>query len=118
MKWYTKAIFHHYADFKGRARRKEYWMFILVNAIILIVFKTLNAQLANTLISSLVGLVYTLALILPSLAVGTRRLHDINKSAYQLFWGLLPIIGWIVLIVFTVRKGDTGDNPYGADPLL
>ncbi len=70
MKWYTKAVFHHYADFKGCARRKEY------------------------------------------------SLHDVNKSAYQLFWGLLPIIGWIVLIVFTVRKGDTGDNPYGADPLV
>lgn len=107
--WYGYT-FSKYATFAGRARRTEYWYFSLVNTIASIaVSKTIGDESAASLIFSLV-------LLLPNIAVGARRLHDIGRTGWwQLLW-FVPIIGWIVLIVFCATKGDAGDNRYGPDP--
>lgn len=117
MQWYTEVL-KKYVVFSGRARRKEYWMFTLFNVIISIVLSSLDA-LIGTRNDSGFGLlngIYTLAVLLPSLGVLARRLHDTNRSAWWILIGLVPVVGFIVLIVFTVMEGNQGDNQYGPDP--
>ncbi len=98
-----------YAEFNGRARRKEYWMFTLIYWIINFVLTALGMEL----ISSLVGL----ALFVPSISIGARRLHDTGRSGWwQLLW-LVPLIGWIVLIVFLAQDSHDA-NDYGVNPKL
>jgi uncharacterized membrane protein YhaH (DUF805 family) len=111
MEWYLKVL-RQYADFTGRARRKEYWMFTLVSVIISIVLAILD----NALNTGLLGLLYSLAVLLPSLAVGARRLHDTGRSGWWLLIGIIPLIGWIVLIVFLAIDGERQPNTYGPDP--
>ena len=111
--------YQRYFDFSGRSRRKEYWMFVLFNVIFAIVAMVLDNVLG--LASKELGYgpiygLYALAMILPSLAVAARRLHDIGKSGWWQLIALIPIIGVIVLIVWYVREGDHGDNAYGPDP--
>jgi uncharacterized membrane protein YhaH (DUF805 family) len=101
------ACFAKYADFNGRAKRPEYWWFILflflLGAATGIVSQTLNA-------------VVGLATLLPSLAVGARRLHDTNRSGWwQLLW-IVPLIGWIVMIVFLAQEGEPAENQFGKVP--
>ncbi len=109
-----------YADFSGRARRAEYWWFVLL---------TMVASLVATIIDGLLGLdalvgpygvlttLLGLALLVPSIAVGARRLHDTDRSGWWLLIGFIPLVGAIVLIVFFVMEGTRGDNRFGADPL-
>jgi uncharacterized membrane protein YhaH (DUF805 family) len=116
MQWYTEVL-KKYAVFSGRARRKEYWMFVLVSTIVSIVLAILDGIL-NTQSDNGFGLlqgIYALAVLLPSLAVGVRRLHDTNRSGW---WILIALtgIGLIVLIVFYAQEGNPGDNQYGPDP--
>jgi len=111
MEWYLKVL-HQYADFTGRARRKEYWMFTLVSAIISVVLAIVD----NVLATGLLGLLYSLAVLLPSLAVGARRLHDTGRSGWWLLIGIIPLIGWIVIIVFLATEGERQPNAYGSDP--
>jgi uncharacterized membrane protein YhaH (DUF805 family) len=112
MEWYL-AVWKKYADFTGRARRKELWMFVLFNFII----GFIGGSLANAVpfIGILVGL-YNLAALVPSFAVGARRLHDIGKSGWLQLIILVPIIGAIVLIVWYCQPGQSGANAYGNDP--
>lgn len=110
--WYLKCIKDHYADFEGRARRTEYWMFFLVNVLISIVVGVVGRIIHVPIIGSLYGL----AVLVPGLAVGARRLHDTGKSAWWWLVGLIPFIGWIWLIVLFAIPGDAGSNQYGADP--
>lgn len=96
-----------YADFTGRARRKEYWMFFLIYMIINIVLAILGLEL----ISGLVGL----GLLIPSISIAARRLHDTGRSGWWQLIVLIPIIGFIVLIIFLAQDGhDT--NSYGVNP--
>ena len=118
MDWYLKVL-RNYVGFSGRARRKEYWMFYLVTLLISIglviidsVTGTLNAQVGWGLLSGL----YTLAVLLPSIAVSVRRLHDRDKSGWWLLIAFIPLIGGIVLLVWMVMEGDRGDNRFGPDP--
>lgn len=111
MEWYLKVL-RQYADFTGRARRKEYWMFVVVNVIISIVLTILDQILGINLLAVLYGL----AVLLPSLAVGARRLHDTGRSGWWLLLGIIPFIGAIVLIVFFALDGEQGPNAYGPDP--
>jgi uncharacterized membrane protein YhaH (DUF805 family) len=113
MEWYLKVL-RQYADFTGRARRKEYWMFTLVSGIISVVLAILD----NVLTTSLLGALYSLAVLLPSLAVGVRRLHDTGRSGWWLLIGIIPLIGWIVLIVFLATDGERQPNAYGPDPKI
>ena len=116
MKWYLKVL-RQYADFGGRARRAEYWMFTLVSVIITVVLFIVDAAIDGTFAGpGILGLIYWLAVLLPSLAVGTRRLHDIGRSGWWQLLQLIPIIGAVVLIVFSATDGHRGTNAYGPDP--
>ena len=118
MYWYLEA-FKKYAVFGGRSRRKEYWYFMLFNIVVLIVLGGIDALL-ETLNSGLgVGLliaIYALASIIPFLAVSVRRLHDIDRSGWWYLINLIPLIGPIVMLVFTLLDSTPGDNRYGPDP--
>ncbi|AGA77242.1 DUF805 domain-containing protein [Echinicola vietnamensis] len=117
---YYKKVLNHYADFTGRARRKEYWMFVLVNFLVMMVVGIISGLL-STAFSSEVPFVlfygaYSLAILVPTLAVTVRRLHDIGKSGWMYFVGLIPLIGGIWLLVLLVTEGNHGPNQYGEDP--
>ncbi|OBQ54655.1 DUF805 domain-containing protein [Tamlana sp. s12] len=121
MNWYLKVLRDNYANFNGRARRKEFWMFSLFNLIIiygsLMVLGLLAYALDSPFIIFLVY-IYILATIVPSLALNVRRLHDVNKSGWFLLIALVPFIGSIWLFVLSVTEGDHGPNEYGPDPKL
>jgi uncharacterized membrane protein YhaH (DUF805 family) len=118
MNWYLKVL-KQYADFNGRARRKEYWMFVLFNMIFAIVAMILDNVLGIAMegigYGPLYGL-YLLAIIIPSIAVGVRRLHDIGKSGWMMLISFIPLIGGIWLLVLFVTDGNPGENEYGANP--
>ena len=111
MNWYIEA-FKHYFDFDGRASRKAYWMFALFNFLAFVVAYVIDLVLGTTLFTPL----YNLAVLIPSLALLVRRFHDRDRSAWNLFWVLLPFIGGIVIFVMTVQRGTEGPNNYGEDP--
>jgi|SRR5208282_3416174 len=118
MNWYLSAL-KKYAEFSGRARRKEYWIFVLFNFIFAIVAMIIDNILGTTISGLPYGLfycLYALAVVLPSLAVGVRRLHDIGKSGWWFFIVLIPIIGAIWFIVLACTDGTPGDNAYGINP--
>lgn len=105
------TCFNNYSNFDGRASRSEYWWFAL--------FIALGSILSSAIDDS--GIFYTifsLAVLLPSLAVGARRLHDIGKSGWWQLLGLIPILGAIILIIFFVQKPQSGDNQYGPEVVL
>ncbi|TDO45259.1 uncharacterized membrane protein YhaH (DUF805 family) [Kribbella sp. VKM Ac-2527] len=116
MQWYTEVL-KKYAVFSGRARRKEYWMFFLFNLVISVILSIVDS-VAGTNGSGvgIISTIYSLAVLLPSIAVLVRRLHDTGKSGFWVFIGLVPLIGAIVLIVFAATEGNPGDNQYGPDP--
>ena len=97
-----------YVDFNGRASRSEYWWFFLACIAVAAVFNVLRLEM--------LGLLANLALLLPSLAVGARRLHDTGRSGWWQLIGIIPIVGWIVLIVFWVTDGHPGPNQHGPSP--
>lgn len=125
MQWYLKVL-RQYADFSGRARRTEFWMFVLFNAIAGIILTILDNLLGLSGSSMVGGVVYVstgvltgiyqLAVLIPSLAVGVRRLHDTGRSGWWLLIGLIPLVGIIVLIVFWATAGDPSPNQHGVNP--
>lgn len=119
MDWYLKVI-RNYVGFSGRARRKEYWMFVLFNIIISIVLAMVDGMLGLKVGgeqgAGLLGLIYSLAILLPSIAVGVRRLHDTGRSGWWMLIAFVPFIGFIVLIVFFVLDSQPGSNEYGPNP--
>ena len=112
MDWYLQVL-KKYAVCKGRARRKEYWMFILVNTIISIFIGIIGAVAG---IREILSGLYTLAVIIPGTAVAIRRLHDTGRSGWWQFLIFVPIIGWILLLIWLVKDSDEGDNKYGPNP--
>ncbi len=118
MNWYL-AVLKNYTGFSGRARRKEYWMFALFNIIFLIVAMIIDNILGTTIEGGGYGLfyfLYALAVLIPGLAVAVRRLHDVGKSGWMILIGLIPIIGWIWLLVLMVIDSKPGENQYGPNP--
>jgi len=118
MSWYIDVL-KKYVTFSGRARRKEYWMFVLFNLIFAIVAMVLDNVLGLANEQTGYGIIYTLytlGVLLPSLAVGVRRLHDIGKSGWWLFISLIPLIGAIWLLVLMATDSQPGDNQYGPNP--
>ena len=118
MDWYMKVI-RNYAGFTGRARRKEYWMFVLFNMIFAIAAMILDKVLGlmiDPLPYGAIYIIYTLAIVLPSLAVAVRRLHDVGKSGWFLLIALIPLVGAIWLLVLFVTEGPHAPNEYGPDP--
>ena len=123
MNWYLKVL-KQYADFKGRARRTEYWMFALFNFLIWIVLFGLSLGLAISgnsgmfiaPVISILLILYYLVILVPSLAVLVRRLHDQNKSGAWFFIAFVPLVGGIWLLVLLCTDGTPGPNQYGPDP--
>lgn len=128
MEWYL-AAFRKYCDFNGRARRKEYWIFTLINSLITFVpYAVLTGMSLSgsadggagissmPLILSLAIALYALAAFLPGLGVTVRRLHDTGHSGWWFFIVLIPLIGAIVLLVFLFQDGAAGENKYGSNP--
>lgn len=111
--WFMKVVTEHYFDFNGRARRAEFWWFVLVFIIIDIVLGVIQSVLH---MGALLTGLFALALFLPNLGVAVRRLHDINRSGWWILIGLVPIVGWILLIYWYAQPGTAGANPFGADP--
>ena len=124
MKWFLKVL-RHYADFSGRARRKEYWMFALFNSMFALAwsflgtlaYKFLNDGNSPSELGSIsFGLSYSIMIMLPSLAVVVRRLHDLGKSGWMILIVLIPLIGAIWLFVLMVTEGQPEENKYGTNP--
>ena len=117
MNWYIEVL-KKYAVFSGRARRREYWMFVLFNVIIAVVLTIIEgiADAGSEGSRSTLTTLYGLAVLIPSLAVSVRRLHDTGRSGWWLLIGLIPIIGTIVLLIFMVQDGRPTDNQYGPNP--
>ena len=117
MHWYTDVL-KQYAVFSGRAQRPEFWWFVLFNVIISAVLTLIDRMLGAT-IGANIGIlssIYSLAVLIPSIAVAVRRLHDTGRSGWWLLIGLVPIIGWIALIIFYVQDSEPGDNQFGPNP--
>ncbi|MHC0439412.1 DUF805 domain-containing protein [Flavobacterium sp. 3-210] len=106
LEMYKKVVFSNYVNFKGRARRKEYWMFILASVIINFILGVLESFVPAL---KIVATIYGLAVTLPAIAVAIRRMHDINKSGWFI---LIPIYNIILL----ATEGEKGSNQYGPDP--
>tara|TARA_B100000945_G_scaffold63184_1_gene47195 strand:+ start:56 stop:454 length:399 start_codon:yes stop_codon:yes gene_type:complete len=129
MKWFLKCL-KQYADFSGRARRREYWFFQLFNLIFFIVIVLGLGLIANALganesispefgLNTIIGLLiifYVLALTIPSIAVTIRRLHDTGNSGWMLFISLIPLIGPIWLFILYVKNSQPGENKWGPNP--
>ena len=112
MEWYINVL-KKYAVFQGRARRKEYWMFTLVNFIIACVLSLLTRFIG---IFGILSFVYSLAILIPSIAVCVRRLHDIGKSGWWFLLILIPLVGSIILLVWYCMDSQEGENAYGPCP--
>lgn len=118
MNWYIEVL-KKYAVFNGRARRKEYWYFILFHMIISLVVGVidgLTGSFSGEVGVGLLGAIYALALLIPSIAVIVRRLHDTDRSGWWILISLIPLIGTIVLIVFLVLDSTPGANRFGENP--
>ena len=119
MKWFLEALTKKYATFEGRARRREYWTFVLfyvlavvVLAIVDDVVGTFNEEVGLGLLSGL----FVLATLIPTIAVTVRRLHDTDRSGWWVLLEFIPIVGGLVLLVFTVLDSQPGANRFGANP--
>lgn len=112
MEYFTNAL-KRYAEFSGRARRKEYWMFILFYLIFYIVLSVIDDFLGTIWLST----IYSLALLVPSISIATRRLHDTGRSGWWQLIALIPLIGVIILIVFLAQDSHD-ENDYGPNPKL
>ena len=114
-----KICFQKYSTFDGRASRSEFWWFGLFLLLVSIAATLLDFVMFSGLALEigLISTLFSLATILPCLSVTSRRLHDVNRSGWwQLLW-FLPVIGWIVVLYWVVKKGDSGANRFGNDPL-
>ena len=120
MNWYLKCL-KQYFDFSGRARRKEYWMFCLFNLIIAYILNVIDSAIGLTFPVGIVelgilGVIYSLLLFIPGLAVGVRRLHDIGKSGWFYLIGLIPLVGAIIVLIWFCKEGEHKTNKWGPDP--
>lgn len=118
MEWYLGVI-RKYAEFTGRARRQEYWMFVLINMLISaaigIVERSVGLATDAGAGGPLSGL-YGLFVLIPGIAVAVRRLHDTGRSGWYLLVGLIPLIGWIFVIIWLATDGQPSTNEYGPSP--
>jgi uncharacterized membrane protein YhaH (DUF805 family) len=114
MNWYL-AVLKNYVGFSGRARRTEYWMFALFNFIIFAVLAIL-AVVTRSPIFFILLFLYDLAVIVPSLAVTWRRIQDTGRHGLWILLGLIPLVGPIILLVFTILPGTPGPNEFGPEP--
>jgi uncharacterized membrane protein YhaH (DUF805 family) len=113
MNWYLDALKNKYATFSGRARRTEYWMFFLFYILIALAIGFVEAFIH---LGGILSILYGLAMLVPSLAVTVRRLHDTARSGWWILIALIPVIGTIILLIFMVLDSTPGENGYGPNP--
>jgi len=111
-------VFKKAIDFSGRSRRKEYWLFVLFTTGISIVLSIVDAITGLALAEDfgVLGGLFSLIIIIPSISVTVRRLHDIGRSGWWLLLTFVPIIGWITLFIFNLLDRQSGTNAYGPSP--
>ncbi|MFC4640368.1 DUF805 domain-containing protein [Deinococcus hohokamensis] len=115
--YFIDVLRTRYADFTGRARRSEYWYFVLFSGLIQLPFSVLSAVNGELpLVLDILDWGITLALIVPSWAIGARRMHDVGRSGWWQLITLVPIVGWILWIVWTASDGQEEDNNWGRNP--
>ena len=117
MEWYIKVL-KQFSDFETRARRKEYWMFTLFSVIISSILTLIDNNL-GTAVNTGTGLlsgIYSLIILVPTLAVGVRRLHDVGKSGWMLLVALIPLIGVIWILILFCKDSHLEENKWGANP--
>lgn len=114
--WYLKVVRDNYANFSGRARRAEFWNFIICNIVITMLLSLLIFILDDTGITMYIA--YALVTFLPLVAATVRRLHDTNKSGLYILVGFIPVVGGIWLLILLATNGDYGPNNYGSDPKI
>jgi len=107
--WFIDPVKHHYADFSGRVSRQAYWMFVLVYIVLAIAIAIVESVIGL----SILGFIFALAVLVPSIALAARRLHDTGLSGWFQLIALIPFLGAIILIVLLARKGEAGANKYG-----
>lgn len=115
MNWYILAL-KNYINFSGRAPRRGYWYFILFNVLIGIVLGFVDVMTGNFIQETgqgVLGAIYSLAVLIPSIAVAVRRLHDTNRAGWWLLLLFIPVIGWITIFIFMVLRSDPQSNKYG-----
>jgi len=118
MNWYLQAL-KKYATFSGRARRREYWFYVLFYLIIIVVLSVIDGIIGMNMGGAGVGIltcIYILAVFLPTLAVLVRRLHDTGRSGWWFFIQLVPLVGFFILLYFLVSDSQPGTNAYGPNP--
>jgi uncharacterized membrane protein YhaH (DUF805 family) len=118
MDWYL-SVLKKYAVFSGRAQRAEYWYFILFNVlamIALVIVDSITGSFSDDLGMGLLSGLYYLGVLVPSVAVSVRRLHDTSRSGWWLLIGLIPLVGGLILLFFTVQDSKPGSNEYGLNP--
>ena len=103
----VRACLTKYADFNGRAARPEFWWFMLAQFVVGVILN---------LVSPMLGGLFSLAMLVPSLAAGSRRLHDIGKTGWLQLLALIPLVGWVILIYWAAQPGDPAANQYGTPP--
>lgn len=103
----VRACLTKYADFNGRAARPEFWWFMLAQFVVGVILN---------MVSPMLGGLFSLAMLVPSLAAGSRRLHDIGKTGWLQLLALIPLVGWVILIYWAAQPGDPAANQYGAPP--
>ncbi len=108
------ATFKKYAVFEGRAGRRETWTFLLVNMGITLVLSAVDGMLGMLL--GALSWLFSLIVLLPSLGVGVRRLHDTGRSGWWVLVSFVPFVGWLVLLYFYIQEGQPGQNEFGAPP--
>ena len=114
-----QTVFQKYAVFEGRARRSEYWWFVLGYSIVNGVLSGLTNAFSGSAMGTIMGIlsaIVALGVLVPSISVTTRRLHDIGKSGWWQLLALVPCVGAIILIIWTAKDSDPGDNMYGSNP--
>ncbi len=119
MNYFIDCLTKKYACFSGRARRQEYWLFVLFNIIACIIVSVVSGVLVsvtNVTAFAFLGAIYSLAVLIPGFAVFVRRMHDIGKSGWWWLIAFIPIIGAIVLIIFCCLDSQPGENQYGPNP--
>ncbi|GAA0355781.1 hypothetical protein GCM10009092_20060 [Bowmanella denitrificans] len=106
MQWYKK-FFSDYFTFSTRSRREEYWMVFLINFVV---------SLVLSLLGGIPGLIYSLVIMIPSLAIMVRRLHDTGKSGWWALLMLIPLLGFLVLLLFLIQDSQPEENQWGPNP--
>ena len=111
----VKSCFTQYVGFKGRARRSEYWYFVLFELLVGVILSVLASVTGATIFTGISG-IFSLACLLPGLGVSVRRMHDIGKTGWVILLGLIPLVGSIILIIWACKDSDPGENQYGPNP--